>query len=336
MQKKVEDNGLVSVIIPVYQAEKYIERCVKSVIDQTYRKIEIILIDDGSRDSSLRICYELAQRDERIKVLHQKNSGAAVARNKGLDCASGEFVLFLDSDDWIDKGMLSDMLDKFNIDDVDMSICGFFYVNHNGTQECGCISDTKVSQSEFMSRFFWQLYNSAILFNIGTKIYKRSIIEENNLRFCTDMVVYEDICFCLDYIKKTRDISMSDKSYYYYFQGNANSITHAYKEDFWRSTCDFCNILVDDFRCDSPEFGKAILVCLYRAYLQECQAPTLKMSEFYSKILKIQSFCRENKGLKRKWLLDLSLDQRVFLRLIIGGHKFLLWMLAIGISMKKK
>lgn len=104
------DYGMVSVIIPVYQAEKYLARCISSVKGQTYKNLEILLVDDGSKDESLSICKKLAQKDMRIRVFHHENMGVAATRNRGMDEAQGEFVYFLDSDDWIEKDTLSTMV----------------------------------------------------------------------------------------------------------------------------------------------------------------------------------------------------------------------------------
>ena len=106
----ITNNEIVSVIVPVYQAEKYIERCVNSLIHQTYHNLEIILIDDGSKDNSFNICKRLAEDDVRIKVFHNDNQGVASTRNQGLDYAGGQYIYFLDSDDWIGKDTLSEMV----------------------------------------------------------------------------------------------------------------------------------------------------------------------------------------------------------------------------------
>src|SRR5574344_858629 len=98
---------MISVIVPVYKVEKYLAKCVESIIRQTYTDLEIILVDDGSPDGCPAICDEFARKDARIKVIHQKNGGLALARNAGLDIASGDLIAFVDSDDWCEPGMLS-------------------------------------------------------------------------------------------------------------------------------------------------------------------------------------------------------------------------------------
>ena len=103
----MEDNVLVSVIVPVYNVEKYLNRCVDSLVQQTYHNLEIIMVDDGSKDNSGRICDLLAKQDKRIKVIHKLNGGLASARNAGIKKANGQYILFVDSDDWIELDTLS-------------------------------------------------------------------------------------------------------------------------------------------------------------------------------------------------------------------------------------
>lgn len=116
----------LSVIVPVYNVEKYLHRCVDSIINQTYSNLEIILVDDGSPDNSGIICDEYAKKDARVKVMHQKNSGVSAARNAGLDVASGEYIAFVDSDDWINDNMYSALIYEIEANNVDMVKCGVY------------------------------------------------------------------------------------------------------------------------------------------------------------------------------------------------------------------
>jgi raffinose-raffinose alpha-galactotransferase len=119
---------LVSVIIPVFNVEQYIERCVESVINQEYKNIEIILVDDGSTDQSGMLCDELATKDERIHVIHKKNGGLSSARNSGLEHASGEWVTFIDSDDWVTEDYVSGMYNTAEMSKADVVIGGVAYI----------------------------------------------------------------------------------------------------------------------------------------------------------------------------------------------------------------
>ena len=124
---------MISVIVPIYNVEKYLRKCIDSIIGQTYRDLQIILIDDGSPDGCGEICDEYAQKDSRIVVIHQKNSGVSAARNAGLKIAMGEYVGFVDPDDYIEPKMYEKMLEVFETNKVDLVVCGYDYVDENGT-----------------------------------------------------------------------------------------------------------------------------------------------------------------------------------------------------------
>ena len=116
----------ISIIVPVYNAEKYLVECLNSLVEQTYKNIEIILIDDGSIDNSAKICDEYAKKDERIKVVHQKNSGVSVARNNGLDMHTGDYVMFVDSDDWIELNTCEILINNIISNDKDILIYNYY------------------------------------------------------------------------------------------------------------------------------------------------------------------------------------------------------------------
>lgn len=333
----VMNNGVVSVIIPVFQSEKYLLRCVESVLKQTYSEIEIILLDDGSSDNSLSICEKLAEEDVRIKVFHHDNIGVAATRNKGLDYAMGQFILFLDSDDWIDTNTLSVMVSSLRDSSADLCICSFFDCFENQSDKIHHIeAEGYIRKMSFLKDYFWKLYEESILFNIGTKLYRRNIIEENRLRFHTDMNVYEDIMFCLEYIDKANACFICKNSFYFYFHGNIHSITHSYKEDFWKNTEDYCGLLLHKYNDGSVSLKKAVLICLYRAYLQECHNPQMKKKEF-TQMLKEKCFPIARKlDLKYSCILEMSIDQKVFLNLISREALGVLWFLAKLVSIKNK
>ena len=125
--------GLISVIVPVYNVEKYLDKCVQSIVNQTYKNLEIILVDDGSTDHCPALCDEWAKKDERIQVIHKKNGGLSSARNTAIDVISGEYVIFVDSDDWIDLDMIASMLEFAETNDADIVSGGFYFESTDGT-----------------------------------------------------------------------------------------------------------------------------------------------------------------------------------------------------------
>ena len=128
-KKKKKDSSKISVIIPVYNVEEYLDKCVTSVLNQTYKNLEIILVDDGSPDNCPKMCDEWAKKDKRIKVVHKKNGGLSDARNSGIEVCTGEYIGFVDSDDYIDKQMYKELLKRIESTNSDMVMCGINCVN---------------------------------------------------------------------------------------------------------------------------------------------------------------------------------------------------------------
>ena len=126
----MQDNPLVSIIIPVYNVELYVKESIESVLKQTYKNIEIIIVDDGSTDNSLKVCKEVLDTDKRIKVIHQENQGVVKARNKGIELANGDYIMFVDSDDWIDANMVEELVK--NMVDVDIVTSGMYHEIEKG------------------------------------------------------------------------------------------------------------------------------------------------------------------------------------------------------------
>lgn len=177
----------ISVIMPVYNVENYLEQCLESVVNQTLSDIEIILVDDGSTDSSLNICKEYAQKDNRIKILGQKNQGAGAARNKGLETAAGDYLSILDSDDYFEPDMLEKLYNKITADDADIVICRCKSIN-SVTGEVKPMQWT-IKQNWLPSK---QIFNYKDIpeyifgFCVGwswDKLYKREFVAKNNLKF---------------------------------------------------------------------------------------------------------------------------------------------------------
>ena len=215
---------LISVIIPIYNVEEYLVRCVNSVLNQTYQNLEIILVDDGSPDNSPRMCDEFAKKDSRIKVIHKKNGGLSSARNAGLDIATGEYVAFLDSDDYIHPQMYEKLLTSLQANTADMVICGVHYVNEDGTDfdkvEPCPIKNEVLTQDEV----FAKLSKPAGFYYVTTwnKLYKKSIF--NNIRF-PEGKIHEDE-FTIHYIvAECEKIACVKEELYHYVQ-RSESIMH--------------------------------------------------------------------------------------------------------------
>lgn len=214
-----------SIIIPVYNAEKTIDRCLKSIVNQDFKDYEIILIDDGSRDKSLKICREWAEKDSRIKALHKENGGASSARNTGLDEAKGDYILFVDSDDYVADNYF-DELEKHSADNALIVFTNYWETADslkkreiNGTLN-GCGLFDKV----------YYLILSRTVNGPCSKIFDRSLLERNKLRFDERIPVAEDFNFCLAYLMKCKNVEIYDISVYYNDMTNDNSLTRGSKK----------------------------------------------------------------------------------------------------------
>ena len=196
---------MVSVIVPVYNVEKYLQRCIDSICSQTYKNLEIILVDDGSTDSSGDLCDELSKCDTRILVIHQKNGGLSNARNSGIVASKGEYILFVDSDDWIEKNMIELMLSTFSDDKVSLSICGINYYDSDYKflhsilpQKEGCYLCIDILKDMFGD-------NRTPYVTACTKLYKRDLFRE--LMF-PDGKLHEDEFTSYKYIYKSEMIAI--------------------------------------------------------------------------------------------------------------------------------
>ena len=207
------NNPLISIIIPAYNVEQYLTACLSSIEQQTYQNFEVILIDDGSIDSTGAMCDTVATKDDRFKVIHQKNQGVSVARNKGIEKARGEYIAFIDSDDKITPEYLS----SFSLKN-DIEIQGHV-IYENNIQRSVIYSKRKV-QKDVAKVFCLGPFNSAV----WGKIFKTSIIKDNKIVFPVNLCFSEDTIFLLQYIKHCKTLAVFDAAEYIYIK-HSGSLT---------------------------------------------------------------------------------------------------------------
>lgn len=218
---------VLSVIIPVYNREKFLERCVKSVTASSLQNIEIILIDDGSADKSGALCDKLAKEDDRIFVIHQQNVGVSAARNRGLEKAQGKYFAFVDSDDYIEPDMYEKMIAAIEEQDADMVCCGISkeYEAEDGTVRVEKLShkhiNAYVNAVEAMSLLLSVSVSKSISTMPANKIGRRCIQVENHIFFDENLYECEDGVFWCDYITFIRRTALlNDIFYHYVIHGN--------------------------------------------------------------------------------------------------------------------
>lgn len=206
----------VSVIIPVYKVEKYLSKCIASVVEQTYRKLEIILVDDGSPDHCGEICDEWAEKDSRIRVIHKKNGGLSDARNSGLTATSGEFVAFVDSDDLIAPTMIEELLDVLIEKKADIVECNYVCFTSEDEQDLKNNIDGEQTDS-YTSKAALSLLieNSAFKYTVWNKLYRRDIFD--TLRFEVGKL-HEDVFFTYQAFGSCKKIAKIEKPLYFYRQ----------------------------------------------------------------------------------------------------------------------
>ena len=223
----------ISVIIPVYNVEKYIDKSMDSVLNQTYKNLEIILVDDGSKDSSGKICDEYAKKDERIKVIHQENGGLSAARNAGLDIATGKYVMFLDSDDFFENNSCEVLYNEIESKDADYVVGNYIHVTYEGEKWEKPLFDTniydnfKLSINDYEKSFF--VMNSVV----WNKIFKREFIEKLNLRFIPRAIAEDAIFSTYVYVHTDKGYFINDVVYNYrQNQENVSISTNCTKQYF--------------------------------------------------------------------------------------------------------
>ena len=211
----------ISIIVPVYKVEQYLRRCLDSIVVQTFTKWECILIDDGSPDNSGIICDEYATKDTRFRVIHQKNTGVSSARNAGLDVARGEWIAWIDSDDWVETDFLITLLNTAENNKVDIVTCDYY---RNKVFYDGSIGNTT---PEAISNI---VSGKALAF-LWIKFFRADIFKKKNIRCRTEFDVTEDVVLCIEYLLNSTKLIHVHKPLYHYNIENDNSLTYSLSEE---------------------------------------------------------------------------------------------------------
>lgn len=227
------DIANVSVVVPVYNAEEYLNRCVDSLLKQTLKEIEIILVDDGSTDSSSQICDEYAKNNSNIKVLHLENGGPARARNKGIEIATGEYIGFADSDDYCHPEQFEKLYQNAKDNNSDIAMCSFFVDSVKGLEPIiipfkPLYNSNAEIKNDVIKCFYGEYVHG--LNSLWIKIFRRSLLNDNNIRMDETLKRAEDMWFVFDVLKVSNVFSYINDNLYYYYQ-NESSIMHNSKND---------------------------------------------------------------------------------------------------------
>ena len=246
----------ISVIVPVYRVEKYLGRCVNSLLGQTLSDIEIILVDDGSPDGCPALCDEFAKKDGRIKVLHKENEGLGLARNSGMSLAVGEYIAFVDSDDYVKSEMYRTLYEAAQRENADIAMCGLCCIGgimsakENDVQNINCFDGyTVFDGKEGIDRLMLDIsgalpkedQDSRYGFSSVKNIYRKEVLEKNKIRFLSEKeVMSEDVFFLLDFLDKC-ECAVGVPGAFYCYCRNGRSLSKSYRSDRFEK----CRLIID-------------------------------------------------------------------------------------------
>lgn len=289
MDKNCSDKmPLISIVVPVFNVEAYIERCIKSLISQSYENIEIIMVDDGSTDNSGKICDKYKEKDSRIKVIHKSNKGLSHARNIGIEKAGGKYLSFVDSDDWVAEDYISVMYKLMIRTNSDMVTCGFQRTSGNRNKKN---RNFDVYQEYFKEDAVKQLLYQRISTSACGKLYKIDLWDD--VRFSIGKL-YEDVETLYFVFNKCEKVSITNRILYFYFLRNDSIV----KQNFSIRKMDYvenCRNLLEDIKSDYPQFENAAISRLMWAeihVLVHMDAPTEYLNEYRMLMSDIKRFRR--------------------------------------------
>ena len=267
----------VSVIMPVYNAQEYLERGVDSILGQTFKDYELILVDDGSTDDSGKMCDDYAKSNPQVSVIHQTNQGVSAARQKGLDVASGQYVIFADPDDWIEPTMLEELFDVATNNDADVVICDFWI---NSSEETG---DRKYQNPRALSSdsVLRQLISGELHGFTWNKLYRSSCLRKYNITFPPGINYSEDLWFnCKLFLNQDVKVAYLQKPFYHYdYYSNSSGLSRRLTARSVKDYLSFVEFIHDELQ--ESEFKDELAVLRFNAirlaFRSDCST-----SEFYS------------------------------------------------------
>lgn len=295
MERVSKKRPLISIIVPVYKVEQYLERCIESIINQTYKNLEIILVDDGSPDSCGIICDEYSKKDKRIKVIHKENGGLSDARNKGIENATGKYITFIDSDDYIDENYTSILYEVISKNNADMAISSHKVLYENGTIiEKATGEQSILNSKEVLNRI---LYDDGIDLSAWAKLYKTDLFK--NVRYPKGRV-FEDAATTYKLVDLSKKIAIASFSTYNYIirKDSISNVTFSTKKmDLILSTREMSEYIKSKYY----DLEKAANRRLMYAYLSTLSQLAMSDISFPKEEKEIMRYIRKNGN---KVLLD--------------------------------
>ena len=326
----------ISIIVPVYNVEKYLERCIRSLTSQTHSDIEIILVDDSSTDGSLAICNKAASEDPRVKVIHKVNEGAGMARNAALAVATGEYIGFVDSDDYVESDMFETLYQKAKEYGSDLVLSGVLFVDGNTFQQEGdCVRksyfekdthfETKADLCKLKMGIVGALPEDADDSKYGMSIWKnlfrRAVIQENGITFVSEReMLSEDAIFMVDYISAIEKATGISEAFYNYCR-NGDSISKSYKKDKFEKSLAFVREVEKRFQKDAAEeeyqvyihrFWQAMCRVICSQEIMHAKENGIRFSALKGRLKTVCTHALSKRAFSAYPLHTLPLKQRVF------------------------
>ena len=284
---------LISIIIPIYDVERFLDRCIQSVLKQTYTNIEIILVDDGSHDNCPQMCDKYALNDKRIKVIHKKNGGLSSARNAGLKIATGEWIGFVDSDDWIEPNTYEEAITAALENTVDVVQWNLIPFDDTHEKQIQYLYESGIYKIKELNTMHW------ILNTAYTKLYAKYLFDEYQFQYPDGVSIIEDICVSYRVFCKISKLYFINKTFYHYYH-RTDSILHTIKEneidkavfamnelsDYLRQNKAQCN-LIDSLAERKKELKSRYILNLDNPNLSKWRKTFPELNSFYFKTTKM-------------------------------------------------
>ncbi len=340
--REVSENlkNTVSIIIPVYNVKNYLKKCVNSVIKQTYKDLDIILVDDGSTDGSSQLCDKFKENDNRIRVIHKNNEGLGLARNTGLLHAKGKYVSFIDSDDYVGTTFIENLVKKIVKFSADACIAGYSKVDDNykilySEIYDDCIVSGDIGLKGLLIRMLGNLPsgNDSIKMSVWGNLYSMELIKENKLKFVSERkIISEDIIWNNDFITCAKRVLVDHNDDYFYLSNN-NSLSTSYKKDRFQKCLELYLIL--KHLCSEESLGKEAIMRIQKQFfinVRTCirQERTKTLKKQFAGIKDIVNNKKLQVVIKEYPIDALPYKQRLFIKLIKSKNSYCLTLLNIG------
>lgn len=255
---------MVSVIVPIYNSQEYLDECIQSIIYQSYKELEIILIDDGSTDNSRQICERYSAEDSRVVYVRKKNGGVSSSRNLGLEIAQGEYIVFVDADDYLEKGIIQHVVNVMEHDSSELVVWNATEVHGDKLKCCKPISKQPGNKEEIyasvISNYHDKFYMGDYIRAVWGKMFRSDVIRNNNIKFDEQLYIGEDAVFLMQYISHISKVNNLN-DYGYYYRIISSSAVRRYKHDLLQQSIiqldAYKSLIGDDI--DSP----LLEACMY-------------------------------------------------------------------------